>query len=138
IDFLATGLSGGVGLYTTCGCGMAVPAWPPMAMPIGVDGVGYAGGALGPILLGAAPGSRLRVHPGHIWSATRDIASSNSAPLWKRSSGRLEIDFRITASSSRFSPGLKTEGGLGGACTCLAIRVNGPSASLAVNGGWPT
>ena len=31
-----------------------------------------------------------------------------------------------------------TDGGLGGACTCLAISVKGPSASVAVKGGWPT
>ena len=49
---------------------------------LGIAGIGYAGVARGTILLRSAPGSRLRVHPGHIWSATRDIASSKSAPLW--------------------------------------------------------
>jgi hypothetical protein len=66
------------------------------------------------------------------------IASSNSWPVWYRSSGRFESDLRMTSSSRMSNPGLCTDGGLGGACTCLAIRVNGPSASLAVKGGWPT
>ena len=86
----------------------------------------------------SAPGSRLRCHPGHKRSAMPDTASSNSWPFWYRSSGRLESDLRTTSSSGGSRPGLSTDGGFGGACTCLAMSVKGPSASDAVNGGWPT
>src|SRR5205814_9342704 len=86
----------------------------------------------------SAPGSRRPCHPGHKRSATVDTASSNSWPFWYRSSGRLESDLRTTSSSGGSSPGLSTDGGLGGACTCLAMSGEGPSAPDAVNGGSPT
>src|SRR2546429_265149 len=85
--------------------------------------MGPAGVARGTILARSAPGSRARCHPGHIWSATRDIASSNSWPLWNLSSGRLESDLRITCSSSGVRPCRTTAGRFGGACMCVAVRV---------------
>src|SRR5439155_22540450 len=96
-DFLATGLTGGVGLWATWGGGIAV-AGCPIAFPIGVVGIGMAGVANGTMRERSAPGSRLRCHPGHIRLATRDMASSNSWPVWKRSSGLFAMACRITCS----------------------------------------
>src|SRR5260370_41144816 len=92
--FLATGRTGGVGLYTDCtGCAGIGDAAGMTGMPA------MAGIALGEavppgtIFARSAPGCRLRCQPGQRRSAIRDMASSNSCPDWYRSSGRLDKDF---------------------------------------------